>query len=467
MPGPSTKPLSEVPALTNPATGEESPAPAVHTNAEVDALLEATHAASRAWGNQPIPVRASVLKAAAALLRQEREQLARTITLEMGKPLAESLAEIDKSAWNCEYVAEQAARWLADSVVPTNAVLSYVAYRPLGVVLSILPWNFPVWQVFRCAASALMAGNAVVLKHAPNVPQCAAKITGLLRRAGVPPGVFQNLIVPVDRIAAAIRDPRISAVTFTGSPAAGAAVALNAGAACKKSILELGGSDPFIVLEDADLDAAVAAAVRARFSNCGQVCLAAKRFIVAAGCWPEFTARFVQAVAALRVGNPLDAQTQIGPMARNDLRDALDDQVQRSVAQGARKLAGGHALPGSGYFYAPTVLTDVEPSNPVVIEETFGPVAPLMRARSAQHALELANDSRFGLGAVIWTRDIGRARDMAAQLQSGSVTINAVTASDPRLPVGGVKLSGYGRELGEHGMRELVNVQSVVVGPLA
>jgi acyl-CoA reductase-like NAD-dependent aldehyde dehydrogenase len=271
----------------------------------------------------------------------------------------------------------------------------------------------------------------------------------------------------VERIAAVIRDPRISAVTFTGSPAAGAAVAASAGAACKKSILELGGSDAFIVLEDADLDAAVAAAVRARFANCGQVCLATKRFIVVDACWSQFNARFVQAVAALRVGNPLDAATQIGPLARRDLRDLLDEQVAKSISQGARPLLGGHALPGPGNFYAPTVLTDVEPTHTVAVEETFGPVAPLMRAPSAQRALELANQSRYGLGAVIWTQDIGRAREMATHLQSGSVSINAVTASDPRLPVGGVKLSGYGRELGEHGMRELVNVQSVVIGPLA
>jgi succinate-semialdehyde dehydrogenase/glutarate-semialdehyde dehydrogenase len=450
---------------TNPTTGEHSPAPLSQSEAEIDALLGAAQLAARAWGQLPLRSRASVLQTAAALLRKEREQLARAITLEMGKPLTESLAEIEKSAWNCEYVAEQAPAWLADHAVPTNAALSYVAYRPLGVVLAILPWNFPVWQVVRCAASALVAGNAVVLKHAPNVPQCAALITDLLRRAGVPPGVFQNLVVAVDKVATVIRDPRISAVTFTGSPAAGAAVAANAGAACKKSILELGGSDPFIVLDDADLDTAVAAAVRARFSNCGQVCLAAKRFIITEACWSAFNDRFVQAVAALRVGDPLDTQTQIGPMARLDLRDALHDQVQRSIAQGARLLTGGHALPGSGYFYAPTVLTDVTPSHAVAMEETFGPVAPLMRAKSAQHALQLANESRFGLGAVIWTRDIARARDMAAQLQAGSVSINAVTASDPRLPVGGVKLSGYGRELGEYGMRELVNVQSVVGSP--
>ena len=453
--------------LANPATGEEFPAPTSQSDATVDAMLDAAQVASRTWGNLPIHDRANVMKAAASLLRKERELLARTISLEMGKPLSEALAEIEKSAWNCEYVAGQTSQWLADRPVTTNAALSYVAYRPLGVVLAILPWNFPVWQIFRCAASALMAGNAVVLKHAPNVPQSAANVTDLLRRAGLPSAVFQNLVVPVERIAAIIRDERISAVTFTGSPASGAAVAMNAGAACKKSILELGGSDAFIILDDADLDAAVAAAVRARFSNCGQVCLAAKRFIVADGCWSEFNARFVKSVGLLRVGNPLDGQTQIGPLARRDLRDALDEQVQRSIAQGARLLIGGSPLPGQGFFYSPTVLTDVEPTNPVAMEETFGPVAPLMRAQSADHALQLANESRYGLGAVIWTRDTGRAREMAVHLQAGSVSINAVTASDPRLPVGGVKLSGYGRELGEAGMREMVNVQSVVIGPLA
>ena len=452
--------------LTNPTTGEQMPAAATQSPTQVEALLGAAQEAARDWGMRPLQFRASVLKVAASLLRQERDLLARTISLEMGKPLAEGLAEIEKSAWNCEYVAEQSARWLADEVVPTNASLSYVAFRPLGVVLAILPWNFPVWQVFRCAVSALMAGNAVMLKHAPNVPQSAAAVTDLLRRAGVPPGVFQNLVIPVERIAEVIKDTRISAVTFTGSPASGAAVAMAAGAACKKSILELGGSDAFIVLEDADLDAAVAAAVRARFSNCGQVCLASKRFIVTDRCWSEFSTRFVQAVSALRVGDPLDVRTQIGPLARQDLRDALDEQVQRSVAGGARLLVGGHKLAGRGYFYAPTVLTDVEPDSPAAIEETFGPIAPLLRARSAQHAIELANESRYGLGAVVWTRDVERARAMASQLQAGSVAINAVTASDPRLPVGGVKLSGYGRELGAAGMRELVNVQSVVIGPL-
>jgi acyl-CoA reductase-like NAD-dependent aldehyde dehydrogenase len=453
--------------LVNPTTGEEYPAPTPQGEAGVEQLLGAAEIAARAWGSGSIQDRASVLVAAAALLREERGGLARTISIEMGKPLSEALAEIEKSAWNCEYVAAHASQWLADQPAATSAALSYVAYRPLGVILAILPWNFPVWQVFRCATSALMAGNAVVLKHAPNVPQSAANVTDLLRRAGLPDGVFQNLVVPVDRMAAVIRDERIAAVTFTGSPAAGAAVAMNAAAGCKKSILELGGSDAFIILEDADLDAAVAAAVRARFSNCGQVCLAAKRFVIEDGCWAAFNARFVEAVASLRVGNPLDSRTQVGPLARRDLRDALDEQVQRSVAHGARLLLGGHALPGPGSFYAPTVLTDVEPANPVAVEETFGPVAPLLRARSAEHALELANASRYGLGAVIWSGNVGRAREMAARLQVGSVTVNAVTASDPRLPVGGVKLSGYGRELGEAGMRELVNVQSVVIGPLA
>ena len=389
--------------------------------------------------------------------------------MEMGKPLSEALAEIEKSAWNCEYVAAQAPQWLADQPVTTNATLSYLAYRPLGVVLAILPWNFPVWQIFRCAVSALMAGNAVVLKHAPNVPQSAANVTDLLRRAGLPPGVFQNL----DRSRRAHRRGHQgradSAVTFTGSPASGAAVAMNAGAACKKSILELGGSDAFIILDDADLDAAVAAAVRARFSNCGQVCLAAKRFIVveAVLVGVQCPIRRSRCVAARRK-SPRRRRPRSGRWQGATCAMRWMNRCSASVAHGARRLLlGGHALPGPDISIAPTVLTDVEPHNPVAIEETFGPVAPLMRAQSADHALQLANESRYGLGAVIWTRDIGRAREMAVHLQAGSVSINAVTASDPRLPVGGVKLSGYGRELGEAGMRELVNVQSVVIGPLA
>jgi acyl-CoA reductase-like NAD-dependent aldehyde dehydrogenase len=450
--------------LTNPTTGEPLPSPEYQSETAVNALLTNATNAAQGWGAASIAERAAVLKAIAALLRQSKKSLANTITLEMGKPLQEATGEVEKSAWNCEYVADHAHEWLADQAVPLDKMSAFVAHRPLGVILAILPWNFPVWQIFRCAASALMAGNAVVLKHAPNVPQSAANVTRLLEQAGLPRGVFQNLVVPVERIAAIIADTRIAAVTFTGSPVAGAAVASRAGAACKKSILELGGSDPFLVLEDADLEAAVGAAVRGRFTNCGQVCLAAKRFIVVESVWKEFNARFVVATEALRVGNPLELATQIGPMARSDLRDQLNHQVHRSVSKGARVLAGGQALAGRGNFFAPSVLTDVDLSMPVASEETFGPVAPLIRARSAEHAVQLANDSRYGLAAIVYSRDLDRARAIAARLQVGSVFINAVTASDPRLPVGGVKLSGYGRELGAAGIRELVNIQCVVVG---
>jgi succinate-semialdehyde dehydrogenase/glutarate-semialdehyde dehydrogenase len=394
-------------------------------------------------------------------LRTNKARLARCVTLEMGKPLAEAEAEVEKSAWNCEYVAEQGPGWLADEIVATQARSSYLAARPLGVVLSILPWNFPVWQIFRCAASALMAGNVILMKHAPNVQGCAALVAELLEAAGMPRGAFINLNAPVEAVAGIIADRRVAAVTLTGSPAAGAKVAAQAGAACKKSVLELGGSDAFIVLADADLDAAVAAGVRARFTNCGQVCLAAKRFIVEASVAGEFTTRFAAAAAALRRGDPLQATTQLGPMARADLRDQLAAQVTASVQAGAKVLAGGHSVAGPGWFYEPTVLSNVTDTMPVVAQETFGPVAAVLTARDASNAIAMANDSAFGLSAMLWTADLERARALAGQLEVGSVFINSVTASDPRVPVGGVKMSGYGRELGRTGMLELCNLQTV------
>ncbi|MGH8258182.1 MAG: aldehyde dehydrogenase family protein, partial [Steroidobacteraceae bacterium] len=378
--------------------------------------------------------------------------------------IAEAEAEIDKSVWNCEYVAQHAQEWLADQAVPTQAASSYLACRALGTVLAILPWNFPVWQVFRCAVASLMAGNGFLMKHAPNVPECAATVAELMRRAGAPPGVFQSVDVPVAGVAGLIADRRVAAVTFTGSPAAGAAVASRAGAACKKSILELGGSDPFIVLEDADLGGAISAAVRGRFTNCGQVCLAAKRFIVVDAVREEFEARFAESIRALRIGDPLDRSMQLGPLAREDLRGALDRQVQDSVRQGARLVVGGRAAEGGGYYYTPTLLTDATVSMPAVAEETFGPVAPVLAARDAEQALQLANHSAYGLAAIVWTADLDRAQHLARRLEVGSVFVNGVTASDPRLPVGGAKLSGYGRELGAAGIRELVNLQTVWIG---
>ena len=445
----------------NPATGEQFAVWPLADAALLEHTLEAAARAAASWRRQSLTQRGDLLRAIAVQLRQNKSQLARSITLEMGKPLAEAEAEVEKSAWNCEYVAEQAPAWLADEPVATQARSSYVAHLPLGVVLSILPWNFPVWQIFRCAAAALMAGNTLLMKHAPNVQQCANLVTKLIEAAGAPAGMFQNLHAALPDIGKVIADRRVASVSLTGSPAAGASVAAQAGAVCKKSVLELGGSDAFIVLTDADLDAAVAAGIRARFVNCGQVCLAAKRFILEQGIAEEFAARFAAAAAALRIDDPLQPGTQLGPMARADLREQLESQIGTSLQQGARLLTGGKRLDRPGWFHAATVLTDVSPAMPVAQQETFGPVAALQVARDVNEAVAMANDSAFGLSAMLWTRDTGRARALARELEVGGVFINSVTASDPRLPVGGVKLSGYGRELGRAGMLELCNTQTV------
>ncbi len=445
----------------NPATGETISTWPLADQAQIEQALTGAHRAAALWRQLGATRRADILRATAAQLRASKARLARCITLEMGKPLTEAEAEVEKSAWNCEYVAEHGPAWLADENVPTQVRSSYLAPRPLGVVLSILPWNFPVWQIFRCAASALMAGNTILLKHAPNVQGCAAIVVELLEAAGLPPGTFINLNAPVAAVAGIIADRRVAAVTLTGSPAAGAKVAAQAGAACKKSVLELGGSDAFIVLADADLDAAIAAGVRALFTNCGQVCLAAKRFIVEAGVAEEFTSRFAAAAAALRRGDPLQSTTQLGPMARADLRDSLEAQVTASLQAGAKLITGGHRGEGPGWYYEPTVLSNVTDTMPAVAQETFGPVAAILTARDANDAIIMANDSAFGLSAMLWTGDLDRARAMAGALEVGSVFINSVTASDPRIPVGGVKLSGYGRELGRTGMLELCNLQTV------
>lgn len=407
------------------------------------------------------------MRAVASYLRQQKATLAQLITMEMGKPILEAEAEVEKCAWNCDFYADNARRFLASKRVLTNAQTSYIAFDPIGVVLAVMPWNFPFWQVFRFAAPALMAGNTCLLKHASNVPQCSLAIAGAFRAAGFPSGVFQSLLIPSSAVEGIIRDSRVQAVTLTGSELAGSKVAEASGRNLKKTVMELGGSDPFIILADANLELAAQIGARARNQNAGQSCIAAKRFIVAEEAADRFQRLFVEAVAGLRVGDPTDRATQVGPLARGDLRDSLELQVQQSLALGASVATGGHRLERRGYFYAPTVITGVTPAMPVFCEETFGPVAAVIRARHADDAVRLANTSEFGLGASLWTADLERGKALAREIQAGSVFINGMVASDPRLPFGGVKRSGYGRELSEFGIREFVNIKTVWVGPQA
>jgi acyl-CoA reductase-like NAD-dependent aldehyde dehydrogenase len=430
---------------------------------QVDSALQQAHDAQRSWRTTSFGERAARLQAVARVLRTQKERWSTLATNEMGKPIVEAEGEIEKCAWNCDFYAEHAAAFLADEQVKTNASQSYVAFEPLGVVLAIMPWNFPFWQVMRFAAPALMAGNGAVLKHASNVPGCALAIQEIFEAAGLPRGLFRTLLVPGSRVEKLIADPRIAAVTLTGSSEVGEQVASTAGRYLKKQVLELGGSDPFIILADADLDAAATTAVRARNQNNGQSCIAAKRFIVEESVVEQFTARFVAGVKVLRVGDPLQRETNVGPLARHDLLDALEHQVERSVSAGARAVFGGSPVNGKGYFYPPTILDRVKPDMPAFREETFGPVAAVIRAANPDEAVRLANDTEYGLGAALWTRDIPRARDLARRIEAGSVFINGMVASDPRLPFGGIKRSGYGRELGVFGIREFVNIQTVVV----
>ena len=440
------------------------------TPAQTEAALAEADAAFRDWRRRGVGERGSLMQRAAGLLKERKSRYAGLITAEMGKPIPAAEAEIEKCAWVCDFYAENAERFLADEAVRTEARASYVAFEPLGVVLAVMPWNFPFWQVFRFAAPTLMAGNTAVLKHASNVSQCALAIEEAFRDAGFPRGVFRTLLLPGDAVDALIADRRVRAVSLTGSDATGEKVAAAAGRALKKTVLELGGSDPFIVLADADLDAAAQTAVKARFQNTGQSCIAAKRFIVEAKVAAEFEQRFLAGIKKLKVGDPMDRSVDIGPLARRDLRDALDRQVKASVAKGARVVVGGKAIPGRGYFYEPTLVLTPRPplpsgegerSIPVLSEETFGPVAALVEVPDVDAAIALANATPFGLGASLWTGDLDRARELAARIEAGSVFVNAMVASDPRLPFGGVKRSGYGRELGVFGIHEFVNVQTV------
>jgi succinate-semialdehyde dehydrogenase len=444
----------------NPTNGEEIARHPYLNAAEIEQLLFRAEAGSRDLAATPVPARSALMLNMAGTLRRHVDELASMAALEMGKPIAQGRAEVEKCATLCDWCAEHGPGILSDEAtsIGPNA---YISYLPIGPVLGIQPWNFPFWQVLRGAAGILFGGNAYVLKHAPNVLGCAYLLERLWREAGLPDGAFSVLNVTTDCVPNVIGDSRIAAVVVTGSVRAGAAIASLAGSAVKKTVLELGGSDPFIVLRDADVDAAVAAAVAARFQNTGQICIAAKRIILDAPIAAAFTTKFTASVASLPIGEPQDERTYIGPMARADLRDELSAQVQRSQGEGAETLLGGHSLPGRGNYFAPTVLAAIKPGMTVFREETFGPVAALVVADDPEQAVRLANDSDYGLNAAIWTADKSVARALARRLHVGGVFINGYSASDPRVPIGGVKKSGYGRELSAYGIREFLNAQVV------
>lgn len=449
----------------NPATGAVLRSYAELSPADLEARLGAAVAAQRDWKRSAIPERAALLLRLAGVLRAGVTRWAPLITQEMGKPIGEAEAEILKCAWCCEFYAEKAEEFLAPESAPSFASDSYVVFEPLGVLLAIMPWNFPFWQFFRFAAPALAAGNGMLLKHASNVPQCAEAIEQVFAEAGAPAGLMANLFVHHSKIAALIDDPRVAALTLTGSTEVGSLVAAQAGRALKKQVLELGGSDPFIVLADADIPTAAAFAVKARFHNAGQSCVCAKRFIVEEAVADAFVAALEREMDALSMGDPMERNVHVGPMARDNLRHDLAGQVERSVAAGAVLRRGGAPREGAGFFFVPTLLDRVTPDMAAFREETFGPVAAIVRARDADEAIELANATEFGLGAALWTADIPRARDLARRIEAGAVFINGQVASDPRLPFGGIKRSGYGRELGVYGLREFTNIKTIWIGP--
>lgn len=445
----------------NPTTGTRADSFPQWGAREIDDALNEVAQIQPLWAARPLAERATYLRRAAAGLRAHLDDYARLITQEMGKPIREARAEIEKCAWACDYFAEHAAGYLADEVVATDASRSLVAYLPLGTVLAVMPWNFPFWQVFRFAAPALMAGNTGVLKHASNVPRCALAIQSVFTEAGFPPGVFRTLLISAAQTEALIGDPRIQAVTLTGSEAAGRRIAALAGGELKKTVLELGGSDAFVVLPDADLELASTVGVAARFQNTGQSCIAAKRFVLVEPIADAFLALFKQKVQALVVGDPMAEATQIGPLARTDLRDQLHAQVRDSIARGAVAVLGCEPVAQPGSYYAPSILDRVQPGMRAYEEELFGPVAIVIRARDEADAIRIANDNRYGLGGTVWTRDAKKGEALARAMQSGSTFVNGMVKSDPRLPFGGIKASGYGRELAAPGIREFVNVKTI------
>jgi succinate-semialdehyde dehydrogenase / glutarate-semialdehyde dehydrogenase len=431
---------------------------------QVDEILGRADGAFRDWRGRTFADRATLMKRAATLLRDDSARLAAVITAEMGKPITEAQAEVEKCAFTCDWYAEHAEAYLRDEPSPSDSPHSFVAFAPIGVVLAVMPWNFPLWQVFRFAAPGLMAGNTAVLKHAANVSRCALEIENVLRRAGFPDGAFRTLLIPGGDVSRVIEDPRVRAVTLTGSDSTGAKVAAQAGEHIKKTVLELGGSDAFVVLEDADIAEAAKVGAKSRFQNCGQSCIAAKRFIVVEPVRREFEQRFVEKMKAVRQGDPMDMATEIGPLARHDLREGLHRQVEQSIRRGARCLLGGEMPEGPGAYYPATVLTDVRKGMPAYDQELFGPVAAVIAVRDEAEAIAVANDSSFGLGGAVITRDLARGERIAAEaIESGCVFVNDAVRSDVRLPFGGVKESGYGRELSGYGIREFVNIKTVWV----
>jgi succinate-semialdehyde dehydrogenase / glutarate-semialdehyde dehydrogenase len=450
-------------ASINPATGKLVKSFRALSAAEVEQKLQLAVTTFEAERGTPFSERARRMNSAAEILERDKEKFAHLMTLEMGKPYKSATAEAVKCATGCRYYAQNAERFLADEVIDTGAQKSFVRYRPIGPILAVMPWNFPFWQVIRFAAPALMAGNVGLLKHASNVPQCAIALEKIFLDAGFPEGAFQTLLIGAEQVDAILNDPRVKAATLTGSEQAGIQVGIAAAERIKKVVLELGGSDPFIVMPSADLDAAIATAVEARVINNGQSCIAAKRFIVAEPIAAEFEKKFVARMENLRVGDPFEERTELGPLATADAVTSLDADVQKTVQAGARILTGGHRLKRTGNYYAPTVLTNIPKNSPAYREELFGPVASLFRVKDIDEAIRLANDSRFGLGASAWTKDERERERFINELESGMVFINKMVASDPRIPFGGVKHSGHGRELSANGIREFMNIKTVSI----
>ena len=448
-------------ASINPATGELLRNFEPLSETQIETKIHTAASTFPRFRKLPFIDRARMMNKAADILEADKDALGRLMTMEMGKTLASAIAEAAKCATACRYYAENAERFLADEVVETSASRSYVRYQPLGVILAVMPWNFPFWQVFRFIAPGLMAGNVGLLKHASNVPQCALKIEEILLRAGFPEGAFQTLLIGANQVDRVLTDPRIAAATLTGSEEAGIQVGVSAAKNIKKVVLELGGSDPFVVMPSANLEDAVATAVKARIVNNGQSCIAAKRFIVAEQIADEFERKFVQGMEALKVGDPMQPDTDLGPLASADAVAALQADVQKTIAGGARVLTGGKPIDRAGSFYAPTVLTSIPSESPAYREELFGPVASVFRVKNIDEAIQIANDSRFGLGASAWTNDPAERERFANEIDAGMVFINQMVASDPRIPFGGVKHSGHGRELGVHGIREFMNAKTV------